>query len=137
MIRITKANVQKSMYISSAVYAVCNGFAKLSLLTFYLQISPQTWFLTSVWTTIGIVVCYTPIITFLLLFSCKPVRMSWESSMDDGTCIDRPSLYIATAVANIVTDVILFLLPLRMILGLRMKRSQKAIAIFVFAVGSM
>lgn len=124
------------MYLSSPVYAICNGLTKLALLSFYLQISPQRWFRVSVWATIGIVVTYSPVITLLLIFSCRPVRMSWDSSMT-GDCIDRPALYIATALANIVTDVILFILPSKMLLGLRMKWSQKAIAMFVFALGSM
>ena len=125
------------MYLSSPIYALCNGFTKLALLSFYLQVSPQTWFRISVWTTIAIVVIYSPLIALLLIFSCKPVHMSWDSRVVDGTCIDRPALYIATAVANIVTDIILFVLPTRMLLGLRMKWSQKAIAMFVFALGSM
>lgn len=125
------------MYASAPTYALCNGFAKLSLLTFYLQISPQTWFQYSAWATIGIVVCYSPIITLLLIFGCRPIEKAWDMTMVDGSCIDRTALYIATAVTNIVTDIILFVLPLRMVIGLRMKLSQKAMAVWVFAVGSM
>ncbi|RYP59036.1 hypothetical protein DL769_008708 [Monosporascus sp. CRB-8-3] len=55
----------------------------------------------------------------------------------DGDCIDRPALYIATAVANIVTDCILFVLPLKMVIGLKMRWAQKAVALIVFTVGSI
>lgn len=125
------------MYSSAPTYAMCNGFAKLSLLTFYLQISPQTWFRYSVWATIGVVVCYSPIISLLLIFGCQPIQKAWDMSMMEGSCIDRTALYIATAVTNIVTDLIMCGLPIKMVMGLRMKWSQKAVAVFVFAVGSM
>ncbi|RYO83183.1 hypothetical protein DL764_009497 [Monosporascus ibericus] len=126
-----------SMYASSPTYMVCNGLAKLSLLTFYLKLSPQAWFRYSVWATIGIVISYTPTITLLLIFSCNPIRMSWDTSLMDGDCIDRPALYMATAVANIVTDCILFVLPLKMVIGLEMRWAQKAIALMVFTIGSI
>ncbi|RYP19383.1 hypothetical protein DL765_003356 [Monosporascus sp. GIB2] len=126
-----------SLYASAPTYSVCNGLTKLSLLTFYLKISPQAWFRYSVWATIGIVICYTPIITLLLIFSCNPVQMSWDTSIMDGHCIDRPALYIATAVANIVTDCILFILPLKMVIGLKMRWAQKAVALMVFTIGSI
>jgi hypothetical protein len=125
------------MYMSAPTYMLCNGFTKLSLLTFYLPISPQTWFLTSVWTMIGIVILYTPIITILLIFSCSPLAVSWDVTIVGGQCIDKPALYIATAVSNIVTDVVLFILPMRMVFGLRMRIWQKLGAMFVFGIGSV
>ncbi|RYP62907.1 hypothetical protein DL771_009523 [Monosporascus sp. 5C6A] len=63
--------------------------------------------------------------------------MSWDTSLMDGDCIDRPALYIATALANIVTDCILFVLPLKMVIGLKMRWAQKAVALMVFTIGSI
>lgn len=125
------------MYLSSPLYMLCNGFTKLSLLAYYIHLSPQEWFRWSVWATIGIVVTYTPVIFFLLIFACSPVAKSWDMTIQGGQCMDRPPLYIATAVTNIFTDIILFALPFRMVYGLRMCMRQKVAALFVFAVGSM
>lgn len=115
---------------------LCNGFTKLSLLTFYLQLSPQKWFRICVWIGIVIVSLYTGCITLLMLFHCNPIRKSFDVSVTGGSCLDVGVLYIATAVSNIATDVMLFLLPLPMIINLRMKTAQKVGAMLIFAVGS-
>ncbi|KAH7129265.1 hypothetical protein EDB81DRAFT_907337, partial [Dactylonectria macrodidyma] len=123
-------------YIAAPVYMLCNGFTKLSLLTFYLHLSPQKWFRVSVWISIVIVAIYTIVITFMMLFVCNPPRKAFDFKVE-GTCTDAAILYMATAVSNIVTDVMLFLLPIRMIYMLHMPKVQKFGAIVVFGIGSM
>lgn len=116
---------------------LCNGFTKLSLLTFYLHLSPQKWFRTSVWISIAIVALYTSIITFMMFFMCSPPRKSFDFSITNGSCINAGILYMATAVSNIITDIILFCLPIPMVYQLHMPRFQKVGAIIIFAIGSM
>ncbi|KAH6974239.1 hypothetical protein BKA56DRAFT_645444 [Ilyonectria sp. MPI-CAGE-AT-0026] len=124
-------------YIAAPVYMLCNGFTKLSLLSFYLHLSPQKWFRVSVWTSIVIVAIYTIVITFMMFFVCNPPRKAFDFKVVGGSCTDAAILYMATAVSNIVTDVILFVLPIRMIYKLHMPKIQKFGAIFVFGVGSV
>ena len=49
----------KQMSYVAPVFVTCNGLSKSSILTFYLQISPQKLFKMSIWTAIGVVTCYT------------------------------------------------------------------------------
>lgn len=116
---------------------LCNGFTKLSLLTFYLHLSPQKWFRLAVWGSIGIVAVYTTIITMMMFFQCNPIRKSWDFDIEGGSCIHAGILYMATAVSNIITDVMLFILPIPMVLQLRMGLGQKIGAIVIFGIGSM
>lgn len=116
---------------------LCNGFSKLSLLTFYLYLSPQFYFRIAVWASIVIVATYTAVITLLMIFHCNPIKKAFDFTITDGVCIDAGILYIATAVSNIITDVLLFALPIRTILALHMGLGQKLGAIFIFAMGSM
>lgn len=63
--------------------------------------------------------------------------MGWSAFADTSQCINRPPLYIATAVANIVTDVILFCLPVPMIVSLNMALTKKFGVLAVFSLGTM
>lgn len=63
--------------------------------------------------------------------------MSWDVTITEGTCIDRPAIYIATAVANIVSDVMIFSLPIPIVVKLQIPRRQKIGLFFIFAVGSL
>lgn len=124
------------VFVAAPVYQLCNGFTKLSLLCIYLQLSPQGRFRIATWVSIVIVTAYTAVITLLMLFHCNPVRKAFDVRIQTGGCLDAGILYMATAVSNIITDVMLFLLPTPMVLRLAMDRAQKVGAIAIFAIAS-
>ncbi|CEJ94464.1 hypothetical protein VHEMI09991 [[Torrubiella] hemipterigena] len=124
-------------YIAAPVYQLCNGFCKLSLLTIYLQLSPQKWFRVTTWISIVIVILYTTIITAIMFFHCSPIRKAFDFKLAEGSCMDAGVLYMATAVSNIITDVILFILPTPMVWRLEMSKAQRIGAIVIFGIGSM
>lgn len=76
-------------------------------------------------------------IFFTLIFACSPVQKSFDVSITEGTCVSSTALYIATAVCNIASDLILFLLPMPMVFGLQLPTKQKLGLLFVFTIGSM
>lgn len=127
-----------SSYIVAPIFIACNGLSKASLLMFYLQISPQKYFRIAIWVTIGMVATYTIVIAGLLLFACRPIRAAWDPyQMLDGDCLDTAALYIAIAIANIVSDVILFIIPIPTLWGLKMPVAQKIGAAAMFGIGSI
>ncbi|KAL5366275.1 hypothetical protein BJX96DRAFT_160674 [Aspergillus floccosus] len=66
------------------------------------------------------------------IFACQPVAKSWNVSLE-GECIDRPSIFVAVAVLNIVSDLSLLVLPLPIISDLNISRSQK-LRLMIFLV---
>ncbi|KAF1733463.1 hypothetical protein CRV24_007364 [Beauveria bassiana] len=72
-----------------------------------------------------------------MLFHCNPVRKAFDLRIQTGACLDTGILYMATAVSNILTDVMLFLLPTPMVLRLEMDRAQKMGAIAIFGIASV
>lgn len=134
---VDRANTsQQSSYIAAPCFILCNGFTKMSLLTFYLNISSRRWFQWSIWITFGWVTCYTMIIACMLLFGCNPISAMWDPYVA-GTCPNANLLYMAIAVSNIVSDVILFIIPIRTIVRLKMGVVQKIGAIILFGIASM
>ncbi|RYP05980.1 hypothetical protein DL764_003440 [Monosporascus ibericus] len=126
------------LYIAAPTFVPCASLAKLALLVFYLRLSPQRWFHIAVWSTIGTIAVYSLIIIFGLIFVCNPVRMAFTvTEIAEGSCIQQPALFTATAIANTLTDVILFGIPIPMVWDLEMPRTQKFGVVFVFAVGSI
>jgi rhodopsin domain-containing protein len=59
-------------------------------------------------------------IFFSSLFPCQPFRKNYDITipLDQGTCIDRPAMFQATAALGVVTDVIIILIPVPMVLRL-------------------
>lgn len=108
----------------------------MSLLTFYISISPHKWFRWSIWITFGLVACYIIIIASMLCFGCSPISAMWDPYVT-GTCLNANILYMAIAIANIASDVMLFILPIRTVIRLKMGKVQKSGAIFLFGIASM
>ncbi|POS74112.1 integral membrane protein [Diaporthe helianthi] len=126
-----------SLLVATAIYAPCTGFAKLTLFIFYRRLSPQTWFRRAVHVSILLVISYTTGIFFSVIFACTPVEKSWDIAITTGSCINRPALYISTAVLTVSTDTVLLLLPVPMVLKLQMPPLQKAGLLLMFAIGSL
>lgn len=133
---LTKSILLQSSYIAASLFITCNGLTKTSLLSFYLRISPQLWYQRAIWLTIVVVATYTVIIASMLLFGCHPIHLNWDPYAT-GTCLSAPVLYMAIAVSNIVSDVVLFTIPIPMILRLKMRPMLKIGAIVMFGIGSL
>ncbi|KAF5243320.1 hypothetical protein FAUST_2889 [Fusarium austroamericanum] len=124
-----------SSYIAAPVFIICNGCSKTSLLTFYLQISPQLWFRRVIYGTITFVVLYTLIISTLLLFGCNPIQTAWDPfRFAGGKCADNAVVYIIIAVVNIISDLILFVIHIPMIAQLKMPLGQKIGVAIMFGI---
>ncbi|KAF2744974.1 hypothetical protein M011DRAFT_460462 [Sporormia fimetaria CBS 119925] len=123
--------------IASIIYCPFLACAKFSLLFFYLRLSRLPWFRIAVFANMFLVVGYNIALVFPLIFTCNPIMKNFDITITEGTCLDRTPLYMATAVLNIVTDVILLVLPIPMVLKLQMPKVQKAGVLCIFGVGSM
>lgn len=84
-----------------------------------------------------IVVGYNIALFFLLIFTCTPYKRNWDITITEGSCIDRTPLYMATAVLNMLTDMLLLILPIPMALKLQVPGAQKAGLLCIFGVGSL
>ncbi|KAH7140116.1 hypothetical protein B0J13DRAFT_608564 [Dactylonectria estremocensis] len=124
------------MVMSPILYAVETGVTKVSLILFYLKLSPQKWWKWSVYGTFFFVAGYNVAIFFAVLFGCHPIPKYWTLQMKEGSCVNRPALYIATAALGISSDLILLLLPMPMIVRLQMPSRQKAGLVLLFTIGS-
>lgn len=127
----------QDVYLAAAIYIVGGSFAKISLVIFYFRLSPQRWFRLATWASLLFIAGYTIGIFFALIFACTPIAMSFDITNQAGTCINRPSLYIATAVVNIMSDIVLFCLPLPIVVKLQVPRRQKLGLLLIFLLGSM
>ena len=84
-----------------------------------------------------IITGYSMGIFFALIFACDKIAMNWDVTATGGKCINRPGLFIATAVANIASDIMLFVLLIPMVRGLQITLKQKIGLSFIFAIGSL
>ncbi|KAH8203000.1 hypothetical protein TruAng_002834 [Truncatella angustata] len=71
-----------------------------------------------------------------ITFVCLPVAGFWDKTID-ATCMDQRVLVYINAAGNMVTDIIIIMLPLPALWKLHLPRAQKIAVFGVFGVGSI
>lgn len=119
-------------------YSLTVVLAKLSLLFLYLRLCPDQSFRIVVMTLIGIVTAYSITYQLLSLFGCRPVYASWDAvALKTASCVDKETVYMVLSIANIIMDIVILVLPLKIVIPLQMARRQKASVILLFATGTL
>jgi hypothetical protein len=109
----------------------------MSILAFYLRISPDVKFRRAVYVLLGIVIAYTITYFFLMIFRCQPVAFNWDVMIEGGSCIDSLIPMMTLSVANILLDTVILLLPIRVVLPLQIPTRQKVSLILLFMTGGL
>lgn len=128
--------------------ALC--FVKLSILFFYRAIASHRTFRRLVYATMVFVCVYTFAATIASVFQCENPANSWNTTgyfsqfdRDPTTkrpkfkCYDPIRLWVFSAVINLLTDVIILLLPIPALLSLRVPMSKRLALIGIFSIGIM
>jgi hypothetical protein len=136
------------VYRMSYIIALC--FVKLSILFFYRAIASHRTFRRLVYTTIGFVCIYTFAAVIASAFQCENPSDSWNTTgyfsqfdRDPTTkrptfkCYDPIRLWVFSAAVNLLSDVIIILLPIPALLSLRVPMSKRLALIGIFSIGIM
>jgi hypothetical protein len=129
-------------------YIFALGFVKLSILFFYRAIASQRTFRRLVHATMAFVSMYTVAAVLASAFQCQHPSNSWSTkgyfAQFDGNpktkppkvkCFDPVRLWCFSTAANLLTDVVILLLPLPALLSLRVPMSKRIALIGIFSVG--
>ncbi|UPL01477.1 hypothetical protein LCI18_012411 [Fusarium solani-melongenae] len=135
---ITKfAMFVRALYLLPILYNPVQCGAKMALLLVYRRLAPQMWFRISVWFTTFVVIGSSLAITFVTIFPCQPTRAAWDISYTNPKCIDRESVYKATAALGAVTDLMVLAIPIPVVIPLQIAIRQKIGLVCFFAVGGV
>ena len=71
---------------------------------------------------------------FATILSCNPIEKAWDITVE-GSCLDTLRQFYINAAGNIITDIIVFLLPITILSRLNLVRAQKLVLIGIFSLG--
>lgn len=113
------------------------GLSKLAIIALYYRFSElrTTWKVTIIGMAI-FVMSYLLVIEFLFLFGCRPIPKAWNDDIA-GTCVNRTAIFMAGAVASVITDIILLVIPFPVVTRLQMSRRKKAWIFTILFLGSL
>ncbi|KAF5718549.1 integral membrane protein PTH11 [Fusarium mundagurra] len=121
---------------ATLTYAASISLAKLSVLSFYLRISPDRFVRRAVHVLMALVCSYTFVYVCLAVFRCHPVSAGWDLTIE-GKCIGLDTLVIFLAICSVVVDTFVLLLPIRIVQPLQIPTRQKISLAVLFATGGV
>jgi hypothetical protein len=128
----------KYLVAISSWYWVTISVSKLAVCVLYRSLFPQRTVFIALCVTAFILIS-TSLATFIAtLAACRPFSANWGSlQVQKAYCIDKELLYVWGTFPNIVTDVILLIIPLPIIWNLHASRKIKWALSVTFVVGGM
>lgn len=128
-------NMRQLFWAGLVAYNITLFFIKLTLFLQYYRvinvISKIKW---PMITIMSFVAAWTISQMFMIIFSCVPVAGFWDTRIK-STCLPDYEAKWINPISNIITDVIVLLLPLPVFWNLRLRRSQKIMLMFIFCLG--
>ncbi|KAI1662905.1 hypothetical protein F4813DRAFT_342302 [Daldinia decipiens] len=131
------AHFLKLFVAGELLWAAANSSVKFSILSLYTSIFPNQKFVYICYVTMVINMVYLVTVILETFLLCKPVRYTWDKSIQDGKCTGQDIAYIVAGITNLALDVFVVLLPMPMLLRLHMSLAKKLVVITMFSVGAV
>ena len=74
------------------------------------------------------------VFTFLFTFLCDPVELQW-SILRTGKCMDQITVLKSIIMSNVLTDIMIVVLPMWTVWNLQMRKTEKFAVAGCFAIG--
>ncbi|KAL4937612.1 hypothetical protein BDV06DRAFT_226778 [Aspergillus oleicola] len=124
-------------HIGLILYSICIFFIKLSILRQFLEVFSLTrdYFFWTCHVFIWLNLIYYTILTFTVIFSCRPISKAWDVLITDGTCLNTELQIVIAGTINTLSDLIILILPHLKIWKLQMSPRRKRAVSVVFLFG--
>jgi len=124
----------QSSWAALLCYQLSLTCSKISILLLYLRVLTYSWARRAAWVLVAVVVIYNTLYFVSTLTLCVPIEALWNPTVR-GSCHTGP-VYMWTAIGfHIVTDFLMFALPLPVVITMTVARSQRIVLLFIFALG--
>ncbi|KAE8153804.1 hypothetical protein BDV25DRAFT_136554 [Aspergillus avenaceus] len=123
-------------YSNSFVYTACVTFIKLSILALYKRLFSVPRMILAANVVAAFVLLWAVSVCVVGVVLCLPVNKFWDRAVE-GTCLDPAKYYYGQQIPNIVTDVVLLIMPMKPVWSLPISRTQRILLSGVFVVGGL
>ncbi|KAL4879446.1 hypothetical protein BJY04DRAFT_220042 [Aspergillus karnatakaensis] len=131
--------LQKGLFASQILnYPFIVTPAEISILLFYNRIfSTFGWKFRSLSYAIGFIVLGTGIgVFFAAIFQCSPLQHAWDKSIK-GSCFNQQQFFRFVSLPNILTDLVILVMPFPFVWKLHTRLTQKLALTGVFLLGGL
>lgn len=125
---------QQMLIVYQIVYYNAMVLAKLSYLFFYLRIFVTEAFRLAAWICMGCALTYWLGSMLQIFLICQPFAKNWDTSLE-GHCASQNVAFSTIGAFNLVTDLLIMLLPVHFVRKLQMSPATKLGLYMIFCLG--
>jgi hypothetical protein len=119
------------------IYLAAVIFPKLAILAIYLRIFSKKSYRIACYVVAGILIGNWLGTAIAGFFMCIPFNFLWDRTSPEGHCFDNNSYFRWVSLANIITDVVMLILPLPVIWKIQTTTNTKIGRTITFVSGSL
>jgi hypothetical protein len=108
---------------------------KMSILCLYVLIFPIRWVVWGSYVTMFILVAWTIGTILAGCLICQPIAFNWDKTIPGGTCGDQVKSFTISGAINVITDVMVLVLPMHALYRLQMATYKRLALVAVFGLG--
>ncbi|KAL1961623.1 hypothetical protein VTN77DRAFT_1373 [Rasamsonia byssochlamydoides] len=131
------AKITLLLFIIEFVYILCQWLIKMSFLTFYLRVlSSSNLYRKLVFAVMAFTTCQTISVWLFYALQCIPLGAFFNpAAYPDAKCIPTPITLYIPASLNVITDLLIYILPIYPLWVLQMTLKRRIGLILCFTVG--
>lgn len=130
-------NDSQWFYFAQIFYKIVLGLNKVSMVFLYLRIFIAKYFRRLCYASLAVVASWTVASTVATICQCLPIAASWDKSITDARCTHSDAFWYSYGITNLITDAIIFALPMREVSRLHLPRREKIGIMLVFLMGAL
>ncbi|KAJ5788568.1 hypothetical protein N7457_003558 [Penicillium paradoxum] len=123
-------------YSNNFIYTGCIAFIKFSILALYKRLFAVRHMTIAVNLMFGFICLWVVGVYVAGALICIPASKFWDQSIE-GACLDPAKFNYGLQIPNILSDLILLVMPMRVVWTLPIPKSQKMLLSGVFLVGGL
>ncbi|KAF2451290.1 hypothetical protein P171DRAFT_3381 [Karstenula rhodostoma CBS 690.94] len=129
----------RSLVVHEILWIAANGMIRITAYALILRIFIPTREQSKLWWTVMLLlslsIIYAVVAILEVLLTCRPLAAQWNPAA--GTCGNQKVAFLAIEIAGLILDLPLFLIPAKVIAGLRISGTKKMTVMFIFQIGSI
>ncbi|KAK4457644.1 hypothetical protein QBC42DRAFT_291380 [Cladorrhinum samala] len=130
-------NIIKTTLAIQCTYYACVNCIKFSILLMYLRFAVTGTLRRACYGLIGLHSVFLIICLCVTLAQCQPLGKMWDLTRTaPGTCINTTAFFYFTSAFNIITDIAIFALPIKTLVGINRPKKEKYALVGIFCVGA-
>ncbi|KAF2804350.1 uncharacterized protein BDZ99DRAFT_575572 [Mytilinidion resinicola] len=133
----TITNLLKFSLASQVLYAVSLGLVKCSICLMLARIFFVRPFVIAARVAMGFAASWG-LMTFLIgILICQPIEMNWNPEVKGGKCGNQNAAFASVGIVDLLTDLVILLLPMPMVAKLQIPRANKIGLVCIFCTGML